>query len=85
VNRSRRILVAGALGALVFGVACSGDDSNGSSFKCCFNLNGQKSFWTCPDQAAYNQCCVGGLNAGCVNDNPGTCTPDPKPPSDCST
>lgn len=79
------ILVAGVLGALVLGVACgSSGDSTPSSFVCCFNINGQQSYWKCPNQAAYNQCCSGGLNAGCINNNPGTCTPNANP-SDCPT
>ena len=78
------ILVTGVLGALLLGLACGSDSGNNSSFVCCFDINGQKSYWKCPDQAAYNQCCSGGLNAGCINNNPGTCTPNANP-SDCPT
>jgi hypothetical protein len=85
VIRPLLIVVAGVLAALVLGVACGSSDSPPSNFTCCFNINGAKSYWKCPDQAAFNGCCLGGQNAGCVNDNPGTCIPDPNPPSDCTT
>jgi len=83
VIRPILIVVAGVLGALVVGVACGSDSGSNSSFVCCFDVNGQKSYWKCPDQAAYNQCCGGGSN-GCITGSPGTCTPNASP-SDCPT
>lgn len=67
-NGTRLLLTALACTPLLaLGVACGGDDdddSSSSSYTCC--LNG--SFYTCPDQAAVDQCGSQMDPSGCNRD-----------------
>jgi len=57
----------------LLGVGCS---SSSNSFTCCFDINGNTTFWTCPDQNSYSQCCNPDTPASCgTNISPAnTCT-----------
>lgn len=61
---------------LILAVLAVGCSSSSNSFTCCFNINGDTTFWTCPDQASYNQCCPQSTPADCgTNITPAnTCT-----------
>jgi hypothetical protein len=62
---------------LIFAVLAVGCSSSSNSFTCCFDIQGDTTFWTCPDEASFNQCCGGSTPAACgMNITPAnTCTP----------
>jgi len=62
--------------AIVLGLLAVGCSSS-NSLTCCFDTNGDTSFWTCPNQASFDGCCNGNTAMGCgPSANPvNSCTP----------
>lgn len=63
--------------ALAIAVLSMGCSSSTSSLTCCLGFNGSYTFWTCPTEAADNQCCGGDADAS-------GCGPDATPANDCT-
>jgi hypothetical protein len=62
------------LAIALLSTACS---STSLSLTCCLQSNGSATSWSCPNEAANEQCCEGD------NDASG-CGPDASPPNTCT-
>jgi len=51
--------------AIVLGLLAAGCSSSSNNLSCCFNINGDTSLWTCPDQASFATCCNPDTPVGC--------------------
>ena len=57
--------------AVVLALLPVGCSSSSNSLTCCFDINGNSTFWTFPSQAAFSHCCNGQDPSACgSNVNP---------------
>jgi hypothetical protein len=49
----------------VIAATAMGCSSSSDSFVCCLDIQGNQSFWNCPNQAAFDACCNGDP-PGCI-------------------